>query len=817
MNCYNNCYLPRPPRDWSRVQNSCSLITNIDNQSLVRDPYTKQLVPANVLAKKIAMLNKGNVLQYKANSSNLTKIQRYSKIATGQWVNRNTTWATQTTRGYTNPNSTSLKRSGNVNNIAIDPITGAIIGQTTDPLTCPQPIITINEALPTNMGSSTVIENGMPPSIEPTPASETFPPIIADTPTEPIVIQDGGILICSVQENPCTKETKTTRSQQLCNPTTDSDVPGTIQELCWNDGTQTWYPRSRYIMTNSTNKWPTNAVLTSAVILYPPTIISIISNNNIVTLTWTQTENCLPVSIFYIFQNNILVQNVPGIIFTTDIVVDNCNTYSYFIVASTNGSTILSEPSNTVSIDIQYLEPPTNLDYAVIASGTVQLTWTPTCNSIGYNIYNEDGILQGSTSALSFFISELTVCSNYSYYIASLDSYGNESAPSNTLSFQLLWPGQPDSLNIQEEITVTNSLANVTLNWNLPIDNVCTNSILTYNVYFNGELVASNVLELTYTFIGVNFYEDNAYGVQSSATITGIMQTSSISNIHFLVLPFVVEGSPIITNPQTSETIVQYTNANTDTNSIRFLIQPTHFGYIIVGGGGGGGAGAGSTSGGNSGGGGGGGGGQVISDIFSPAINTNYNIIVGNGGSGCYLYNDNQPETNAGGQSPNYSWGNGQNSSFDNYIAFGGYSGQGAVYTDGTSNYTRNVAPLGGSVGGGKGCFSNLGTGYKFAMAGTNGTTFTVYGIEYAFGGGGGGGSGYNFSQIIGGIGGGGAGGCGGDPPFIQCVSGQSNTGGGGGGGGCFASNTAYAYSTSDTTSTRNGGSGTVVLYFDYL
>ena len=198
MSCYNN-YLPQPPRDWSRVQNSCI-----------------QLSVSEI--NQIAMFNKGNVLQYKANSSNLTKAQKYSKIAKGQWVNRNTTWATQSARGYTNPNTTSLKRTGNVVNVALNPISGAIIGPTLEPLTCP--LIPIN--------------------------------------SKPLVIQDGGVLICSVQENLCTKNTKSTLSQKLCNPTTDSNVPGPIQDLCWNDGTQTWFPRQRYIMTNSANKFPYN-------------------------------------------------------------------------------------------------------------------------------------------------------------------------------------------------------------------------------------------------------------------------------------------------------------------------------------------------------------------------------------------------------------------------------------------------------------------------------------------------------------------------------------------------------------------------------
>lgn len=248
MSCFTN-YLPQPPRAWSRVQNSCTYV----------DSGTS---PQNIYAAD--MLNKGNVLQYKKNSANLTKSQIYSQVARGKWINRNTTWATQSAQ-YSNPNTTSLKRSGNVKNIAIDPITGAVIGETSSSVTCPQPVVTNNEGLPSNSGGgSSVDDPSIPPIVEPSSGSNVFPPIEEEAAEEPIVIQDGGSLVCSVQENVCTGETKATKSQQLFNPTSDSDVPGPIQELFWNDGTQTWYPRQRYVMTNSANKWPTNAVLKAA-------------------------------------------------------------------------------------------------------------------------------------------------------------------------------------------------------------------------------------------------------------------------------------------------------------------------------------------------------------------------------------------------------------------------------------------------------------------------------------------------------------------------------------------------------------------------
>jgi len=345
MSCFNNkCYLPQIPRVWSRVQNSCFLTTNDTriNVGQMND-----------------MLNKGNVLQYKANSGNLTKSQKYSKIANGQWVNRNTTWATQSDRGYTNPNTTNLKRSGNVVNLAIDPITGAILGPTNAPITCPQLVIPINYYLPSNGGGGASVYDPNippppPPPVVPPNNINDFPPIIPDTlPTEPIVVQDGGVLICSVQENICTGTTNSTISQQLCHPTTDSDVPGTIQELCWNDGTPTWYPRTRYIMTNSTNKWPVNATLGSAIKPFPPVITSASAINNIATLTWTQDETCIPVTQFIIYVNNLLVKIVNGNVFTTEFSIVSCITNDIYIVG-TNGN-IVSDNSNIVNvIDTQH-------------------------------------------------------------------------------------------------------------------------------------------------------------------------------------------------------------------------------------------------------------------------------------------------------------------------------------------------------------------------------------------------------------------------------------------------------------------------------
>lgn len=682
MSCFkSNCYLPQPPRAWSRVQNSCSLITDSDNNSLVRDPYTGQLVTTVVLGERIAMLNKGNVLQYKANSSNLTKAQRYSKIAKGQWVNRNTTWATQSTRGYTNPNTTSLKRSGNVVNIAIDPITGAIIGPTFASPTCPQPITTINEVLPSNGGGgSDVIEPQIPPPIPPTPGSDIFPSIISDIPVEPIVIQDGGNLICSVQENICTGEIKSTLAQQLCHPTTDSDVPGPIQELCWNDGIQTWYPRQRYIMTNSANKWPVNAELLSAIQIYAPYITSITSNREIVTIVWDFNNSCLPATNFNIYQNDILVKSVNGNTFTTDLIVNNCNYYQYYIVSVNITANTISEPSNLVGINISYIEPPTNLSYTTIGSGTIELYWglpNPNCNPpVSYNIYSNLGTLIGNTTNLFFTISGLTVCNNYSYYVKALSSINTESEPSNTISFQLLWPGPPVSLFISTYLPNGNTI-NAVLSWNAPLINTCTNPYITYNLYLNSVLVASNISGLTYTYTGLDYYTSYTYGVQSSAIINGSTALSSIVSITDTTLPpFSTPGVATINYTSGFFNILFETVGST---SITFYPNIQQLSVLISGGGGGGSGTPATALTYQLWGSGGGAGGQAFLIYKDTDTNEIFNLTVGSGGLG----------NNSANGSP------GSSSSFETFIVGGG---QGGYY--GSNSNTQPAFSNSGGLGG---------------------------------------------------------------------------------------------------------------------
>lgn len=227
-------YNPIPTKAWYRVESPC--------------PYGT-IGLSNLYETE--MSRKGNILQYKINSSNLTKNQRYSQIAKGMWTNRTKTWASQTVN-ISMPNTQSLKR---VNYTTID-LNG---NPTAGPITCPTiPAVPTFGTLPVNPGPPIKPGPTIPP-IPDIPSANNFiipfeEPVV---PVAPIIIPDGGSLLCTVVENICTGQVIETTRNNFCNLTTDSDVPGQIMRLCYNPGLhETYYPRQRYVMPVSGNKFP---------------------------------------------------------------------------------------------------------------------------------------------------------------------------------------------------------------------------------------------------------------------------------------------------------------------------------------------------------------------------------------------------------------------------------------------------------------------------------------------------------------------------------------------------------------------------------
>jgi hypothetical protein len=259
----NANYLPQPPRAWSRVQSSCTFLNPNDDYTRALNTLTNRGLTLAQADYQQKLLYKGNILQYKGNSSQLTKKQRYTQLAKGFGPARTKVFGTQS-ETYSNPNTTGLLRVGGRE----IPYPNFIVGAPNNPSGPYQPDVP-NPDNCNNNGS----------------------------------LLDGGTLICGTYVSPCSNEIISVtrrRGDLICNPRTASDVPGRPIALCWDPSLETWFPKPRYINNNSGDKWPEGYKgFVSAVKPEPPTIK--LTGN---TLTWTYVDSCVvPVSSFRIYVN----------------------------------------------------------------------------------------------------------------------------------------------------------------------------------------------------------------------------------------------------------------------------------------------------------------------------------------------------------------------------------------------------------------------------------------------------------------------------------------------------------------------------------
>lgn len=770
LNLTNN-YLPIPTREWSRLQACSFSTTSYDpsqttvngNEGTVTVPLTGKIVPTAALAAEMQMLAKGNVLQYKKNSSCITKNQRYAQIAKKKWAtNATTSWATQSmSTGYTNPNTKSLQRTGIMSNVFI--ATGiqtdeaatnpcdAANSPSTDPSTANTDTVLPDQSsthidekedeLPepdTSGGSGATV---LPEPVDPIPSP--IPPII--------IIPDGGSLICGTYENQCTGEVKAQVRIPSCNPASASDVPGASDEfLCWNDGIQPWYPRQTRIMPASGNKFPVNAILESAIrptapILNDPPERQCHSSLLVSWQSPSILETPIPIKYYAVFVNGDFALRVSSD--ETSAVVSVTNGAVNTIYVKSGNGNILSLPSNELSVlaDIIELLPPTQLIGTYLGTTSAYLTWTPSttnCAALsGYNIY--------ATSALNGVTTMVFVAGQNTY---STIMYGLNDGPDSTYTFTMR--------------SVVES---------------------------TGEMSADSDA-VTVVFPPVLTIDSSL----STGTIDEFYETGSSGELYYTV-QFL------------SGTLVATLNYSINVNNV-----------IGLGGGGGGGGGIYNIE--QSlweGGAGGGCGSITLLNNVNFQAGWIFKVVVGNGGTG----HSGNLNGDAGGNTMIVDYAT--NGSVDSLIAGGGGGGAGqfggsvggvqGVVTSDTGVFTTATSTSNYTSGGG-------GDGYKYnsgnPIAPINGNSITspatsittMDGTVYMVGGGGGGGARNDSSSSTTGGGAAGSNGAGGTAGSQSTYTGQAalvNSGAGGGGG-------ASSVMLQDVFG-GNGGSGMVVMVFQVV
>jgi hypothetical protein len=305
----NYIYNPTPARAWSRVENPCVFVEQGSNYEQAFIPLTMQLVSQEQANYEMKQIYKGNILQYKGNSARLTKSQRYSQLSRLVGPNRTKVFATQS-QVYTNPNKTGLLRVG------------------TSSFSFPNQIV----GAPNNISGP--FAYGIP---DPDGCLTN-------------AIQDGGTLVCGTLANPCTGEVykRGPITATVCNPSSSSNVPGPSL-LCWNNKVQSWFPRQRYFMNNSANKWPVNyKALVSASTPVPPILTGYVLGY-VLNLAWQQPTSCYTITSYSIFVNNVFYDKVSANINAYNLTLSSGD-YKIYIRAL-SGS-LISKPSNVIDFTV---------------------------------------------------------------------------------------------------------------------------------------------------------------------------------------------------------------------------------------------------------------------------------------------------------------------------------------------------------------------------------------------------------------------------------------------------------------------------------
>lgn len=103
---------------------------------------------------------------------------------------------------------------------------------------------------------------------------------------------------------------------------------------------------------------------------------------------------------------------------------------------------------------------PTNLTYTLSGTQNITLTWNAVSAASSYNVYR-NGSPIGSTSGTTF--SETAPYGSNSYYVRAVDSNGQQSLPSNTVTVYIEY-----STPVVTNLTATLSGSNVNLSWTAP-------------------------------------------------------------------------------------------------------------------------------------------------------------------------------------------------------------------------------------------------------------------------------------------------------------------------------------------------------------
>ncbi|MDZ4182095.1 MAG: fibronectin type III domain-containing protein, partial [Candidatus Cloacimonadaceae bacterium] len=229
---------------------------------------------------------------------------------------------------------------------------------------------------------------------------------------------------------------------------------------------------------------PSNTITALVEVLYPPTSLSYMTNDDDVILSWIAAPTSARGFLGYkVYRDGVLLTLVNDITYTDSGLANGV--YQYYVTAMYDSGE--SAATNTVTVIMEVLYPATNLSY-VVNGDDVTLNWTAAATSGGlrnfitYKVLR-DNIEIAQTTALSYLDADLSNGIYHYSVIASYDSGDAEASNIVEVLVEVLY--QPTALSY---IVIEDS---VHLSWMAAPNSA--RALIGYNVYRDGNLIALEV------------------------------------------------------------------------------------------------------------------------------------------------------------------------------------------------------------------------------------------------------------------------------------------------------------------------------------
>jgi fibronectin type 3 domain-containing protein len=182
----------------------------------------------------------------------------------------------------------------------------------------------------------------------------------------------------------------------------------------------------------------------------PTGVTATVNSSNKVTVTWKASTDNVAVKSYQLVRNGTPLADVGNVLTYADTTVTASKQYSYQVIAvdaagnksAASTTSVVTTPS---APDTQAPSAPSALGATAVSRSQVNLGWTASTDNSGvvtYDIYRKpqsgEPVKVGSSSTVSFGVTNLTNNTSYDFYVVARDATGNTSPPSNTVTVKTL-------------------------------------------------------------------------------------------------------------------------------------------------------------------------------------------------------------------------------------------------------------------------------------------------------------------------------------------------------------------------------------------